>query len=427
MSAFTRLLRSNRNYRYTWIGQVVSEVGDHFNNIAVFSLVMVSTGSGMVITGVMLARAIAFLFAGPLAGVVLDRMDRRHVMIASDLVRGVVALLFIFAARGAPVEWLYLLSGALMFASPFFSSGRSSILPAVATKGELHTANTLTQTTQWTTLAVGGLLAGLAVKQFGYDWAFVLNSLSFFVSALCIVKLRAAPDTFRPPPVRGERPHPISDFKKGIGYIRSVPLLVGIGFIHAGWATGGGAAQILFGLFGEKVFRLGSVGIGTIWGVAGTGLVIGGIFAHWLGPRLDFRAYKRTIAICYVIHGGAYIVFSQMQHLGPALVFIALSRAAVAVSSVLNMTQLLIHVPDAFRGRVFATLETIVWAVMMLSMTVAGAASETVDPRVIGLWSGVLSSLTALPWLWADFTGRLPEPPRVQAERDEAPEQQTVG
>jgi hypothetical protein len=200
--------------------------------------------------------------------------------------------------------------------------------------------------------------------------------------------------------------------------MRSVPLLVGIGFINAGWASGGGAAQILFGLFGDKVFKLGSVGIGTIWGFAGAGLVGGGIFAHWLGRRLTFETYKRTVAICYVVHGGAYIIFSQMEHLVPALFFIALSRAAVAVSSVLNMTQLLTHVPDAYRGRVFATLETIVWAVMMLSMTAAGAASETVDPRTIGLWSGVLSSLTALPWLWADLSGKLPEPQRVAATEE---------
>ena len=84
MSAFTDLLRNNRNYRYTWIGQVVSEVGDHFNTISVFSLALANTGSGMVVSGIMLSRAVPFLFAGPLAGVLLDRMDRRRLMIAKS-------------------------------------------------------------------------------------------------------------------------------------------------------------------------------------------------------------------------------------------------------------------------------------------------------------------------------------------------------
>ena len=94
-AGFVQLLRKNSNYRYTWLGQVVSEIGDYFNNIAVFSLVMETTGSGLVVSGVMLSRAIPAVLAGPVAGVVLDRFDRRRIMIASDLVRAVVALAFI--------------------------------------------------------------------------------------------------------------------------------------------------------------------------------------------------------------------------------------------------------------------------------------------------------------------------------------------
>jgi hypothetical protein len=194
--------------------------------------------------------------------------------------------------------------------------------------------------------------------------------------------------------------------------MRSKPLILGIALIGVGWATGGGAAQILFSLFGELVFQRGAAGIGIIWGCAGIGLLIGGGFAHWWGARISFQQYKRTIVICYIVHGGAYVVFSQMRSFGWALVFIAVSRAAVAVSSVLNFSQLLRHVPDAFRGRVFSTLESMVWSTMMVSMMGAGIASQYSDPRVIGAVAGVLSSTTAVFWAWADATGRLPEPPR---------------
>jgi MFS family permease len=344
-------------------------------------------------------------------------------MIASDVVRAVIGVAFIAAVPRDATHLLYVLSALLMFASPFFTSGRSSILPTIASPGELHTANALTQTTQWTTLTLGGLLAGLAVQQFGYEWAFVLNALSFAISAWCIAKIKAEPGVFRPKRDLSHRPRPVRDFRQGLAYMTTVPLILGIGMINAGWASGGGAAQILFGLFGENVFHMGSVGIGTIWGCAGAGLVLGGVFAHRLRPNLTFAAYKRTIAICYVVHGGAYIIFSQMERFWLALVFIALSRAAVAVSSVLNMDQLLVHVPDAYRGRVFATLETITWGVMMLSMTAAGAASEHVSPRTIGLWAGVLSSATALYWTWANLSGRLPDPRQTAAgdEPDRSP------
>ena len=92
MSDFTRLLSRNRNYRFAWSGQIVSEVGDHFNNIAVLSLAMAETHSGAIIATLMMSRAIPAMLMGPLAGVVLDRFDRRRIMIASDLARGFIAL-----------------------------------------------------------------------------------------------------------------------------------------------------------------------------------------------------------------------------------------------------------------------------------------------------------------------------------------------
>src|SRR5438270_7629245 len=172
------LLRHNANFRNTWMAQVVSEIGDYFNNVAVFALVMEGSGSGLVVSGVMLSRAIPAVVAGPVAGVLLDRLDRRRIMIASDLIRAVVALAFVLTIH-QPRPWLlYLLSGVLMFASPFFTSGRAAILPTIATDEELHTANSLTQTTGWATLTAGTLLAGYSADRFGYRWAFIINALS---------------------------------------------------------------------------------------------------------------------------------------------------------------------------------------------------------------------------------------------------------
>jgi MFS family permease len=417
-ASFRQLLIENRNYRYTWLGQVVSEIGDHFNNIAVFSLALEHTRSGLVVSGVMLARAIPAVLAGPLAGVLLDRLDRRRVMIASDMIRFFVALAFILTVSH-PQNWLlYLLSGLLMFASPFFTSGRAAILPAITSKEELHTANSLTQTTQWTTLTIGTFLAGTSVTHLGYRWAFAINALSFLISTVCVSRLKAKEGFRAQKDLLNETRvvRPWHEYVEGLRYMRSNALILGIGLIGVGWATGGGAAQILFSLFGEIVFNRGPAGIGIIWGFAGIGLLLGGAFAYWLGPRLSFDAYKRTIVVCYVVHGGSYVIFSQMRSFALALVFIALSRAAVAVSSVLNMSQLLRHVSDEFRGRVFSTNESLIWSTMMLSMMAAGIASQHTDPRTIGAVSGVLSSTTAIFWGWAHWTGRLPEPPREGVE-----------
>ncbi len=422
MAGFLDLLRGNRNYRRMWTGQVVSEVGDHFNNIAVFSLALANTGSGLVVTGVMLSRAIPAVLAGPLAGVLLDRLDRKRIMIASDLIRAVVALGFIGTLYYRASWLLYVLSGLLMFASPFFTSGRASILPTIASREELHTANTLTQTTQWSTLVVGAFLGATAVTHFGYQWAFFLNALSFFFSAWSISRLRVPGGSFRAERkalTEAEVVRPWHEYVEGLRYMRATPLIFGIAMVNVGWATGGGAAQILFSLFGEIVFQRGPSGIGVIWGCAGLGLLAGGAIGHWLGHRLSFDGYKRTIIICYILHGATYVLFSQMQAYWAALLFIALSRAAVAVSSVLNFSELLRHVPNQYRGRVFATIESLTWSVMMVSMTGAGIASEHVSPRTIGAWSGILSSSTALIWWYLNSTGRLPHPNEEGVEPQE--------
>jgi MFS family permease len=413
MATFLGVLRDNPNYRYTWIGQVVSEIGDHFNNIAVFSLALAHTQSGLVVSGIMLSRAIPAILAGPIAGVALDRYDRRRIMIASDVVRAILALGFILSLYAKGNGTLYGFSALLMFASPFFSSGRSAILPTITTPEELHVANSLTQTTQAATLTLGTLFAAVAVDQLGFAWAFAFNSLSFVISALCISRLRVKEGGFRPPRAaltESDVARPWHEYREGLRYMRSSPLILGLALLSVGWATGGGAAQILFSLFGELVFHRGAAGIGIIWSFAGIGLLIGGGIAYRLGKLLSFRAYRWTIAICYLVHGGAYVLFSQMQSFAWALFFIAVSRAAISISSVLNNNQLLRHVDNDYRGRVFSTMESMTWATMMLSMTGAGLASQHYSPRLIGACAGILSSMTAIFWGWATFTDRLKEP-----------------
>jgi MFS family permease len=417
MVSFWNLLRRNRNYRYTWLGQVVSEIGDHFNSIAVLSLALHVAGTGAAVGGVMIARTLSAIIAAPIAGVALDRLDRKRVMIASDVMRAIVAACFILVPTHKQQWLLYLLSGLLMFASPFFTSGRSAILPRITDPDELHTANALTQTTQWLTLSIGTMLGGVSTMQFGYEWAFVANTLSFVFSAFAISKLHSATGHFRPARTLVEK-HTArgkqfwSEFNESIRYMRQTPLILAIGFAGVGWASGGGAAQILFTLFGEVVFNRGAAGIGLIWGFAGIGLVLGGVLGHWLGKHLSFEKYKHAIWIGMLVHGVSYVLFS-VGNLWNALFFITLSRVAMGCNNVQNRTMLLTHVPDEYRGRVFTTVEAMMNGTMMASLAVASVATLSYHPRTIGVVAGLLSASTSFVWLWAQLAGKLTEPPRT--------------
>jgi Major Facilitator Superfamily len=307
---------------------------------------------------------------------------------------------------------LYLLSGLLMFVSPFFTAGRAAILPAIADAQELHTANSLTQTTQWATLTAGTMLAGWSAHWLGYKWAFIINSLSFLFSAAAIWMLAGRFRVEREVAASTGMLRPWHEYRQGLAYIRSTPLILGIGLLSVGWAAGGGAAQILFTLFGEQVFGRGAAGIGEIWGMAGVGLLIGGALAHWIGRRIGFTGYKHAVTLSYLSHGATYVAFSLAQKYWMALILICGSRVGMAVCSVLNYSQLLKHTPDEFRGRVFSTMESLRWATMIGSMAVAGVCSVRYSARAIGVVAGVLGCVTALCWAWAERAGWLPEPPR---------------
>lgn len=424
MNPFFDLLRGNRNYRYTWLGQIVSEIGDHFNSIAVLSLALHLTNSKSAVGAVMIARVLPAILAGPVAGIVLDRMDRRRVMLASDIFRGLIALAHILLLTWRETWLLYVLSGLLTFASPFFNAGRSAILPRIVSREQLHTANALTQTSSWFTVALGTLFGGLSAATLGYRWAFLFNALSFAVSTFAIWSLRAPAGHFLPQAASGAAAKESSwqQFREGLAYMRREPLVLGISLLAVGWATGGGAAQILFTLFGETVFQMGPAGTGYLWGSAGFGLVAGGLFAHRAHKLMRFQTYKRTVTISFLLHGLAYAAFSIMGTVWMAMFWIFVSRAAVAVNSVLSRTMLLTHVPDSFRGRVFTTHETMNNATMLLSMALCSVAVAVYSPRQIGVVAGLLSASTGLFWMWADATGKLREPALDLREPEIEPE-----
>jgi MFS family permease len=422
--SFYSLLRHNRNYRYTWLGQVVSEIGDTFNTIAVLSLALHVTKSNAAVGGVMIARTIAAIVAAPIAGVLLDRLDRKQVMIWSDVVRAVFAAGFLLTLQYHGPWLLYTLSALLSFASPFFTAGRSAILPKIARGDELKAANALTQTTAWLTLAIGAMLGGVSAD-FGFHWAFLGNTLSFVFSAFAIWKLRSPDRNFRAARAEIEehkehRAHFWIEFTDSLRYIRTTPLIFAITLSYVGWATGGGAAQILFTLLGERVFNGGPSVVGLIWGFAGVGLVLGGSAGHFLQRRVTYNGYLHAVWIQYLIHGLSYVLFS-VGNLANAIIFITLSRLAMGSNNVLNRTMLLTHVPDHFRGRVFTAVEGALNATMLLSLTVASFATMRYPIRVVGVVAGFLSASTAIFWAWAVFAHKLPEPAPQPADTEAEP------
>jgi MFS family permease len=306
---YRRLLSENADFRRLWTGQVVSEIGDWLNNIAVLALAIQLAGEGRVglaIAVYAIARHLPLFLFGPVAGVVVDRVNRRRVMIAADLTRAALACGFMLAARLSSLAVIYVVGALLFSVSAFFNAAKRASIPnLVSGTEELLAANSISASTTAATIAVGSALGGVVATALGRDTVFVLNALTFVASAEMIRRIQKAvsrrqeaeggqhevgslrheasnekerleisnfrsgistqskvgnqkserlPTASRLPPsaFSGLR-RVASDFREGLRYVRRDRVLAAVFVVAGGWGLGNGAARALYSIFGARL------------------------------------------------------------------------------------------------------------------------------------------------------------------------------
>src|SRR5215216_185206 len=187
---YAELLRNNHNFRRLWVGRIVSQTGDWFNSVALFTLLLSLTGSGEAIGYILILKLLPTFFVGPLAGVVADRFNRKTIMIVTDILRGLFVLGFLLVRSPEQVWIVYAIAAVEVVLSTFFEPAESAAVPTIVSPGELLSANALSGASWSVTLAFGAALGGLVTGAFGRDTAFVIDALSFFVSAAYISTVR---------------------------------------------------------------------------------------------------------------------------------------------------------------------------------------------------------------------------------------------
>ncbi|HEX8184505.1 MAG TPA: MFS transporter, partial [Blastocatellia bacterium] len=268
---YIELLRNNRNFRGLWIGRVISQTGDWFNSVALFTLLLSLTGSGEAIGYILILKLLPTFFVGPLAGVVADRFNRKTIMIVTDVLRGVLVLGFLLVRSPEQVWIVYAIVALEVVLSTFFEPAESAAVPSIVSRDELLSANALSGASWSVTLALGAALGGLVTGAFGRDTAFVIDALSFFVSAAYISTVRFP--SFARERATGDKRLSLSeatgvtDFVEGARYLRSNLHVMALLLVKSGWGLGGGVLLLLT-IFGKQEFPLGrdgSVSIGLLY------------------------------------------------------------------------------------------------------------------------------------------------------------------
>src|SRR5580658_8152425 len=235
LESYLRLVRENRNFRRLWLAQIVSEIGDWFYTLSIYTLLLQLTGHASSVALALVLQVLPQTFVGPTAGVVNDRLKRKHVMIAADIVRFVVVLAMLFVRSRSMVWLIYPLLVAETTMTAFFEPARSAVIPNISAESEVLVANTLSSATWSVNLLIGASIGGVVAAFFGRDTVFILNALSFLTSAVLISGMRFA--EAHAEAAAPLRPRDLVDFSpvlEGIRYIRSHRTLLPAVFAKAG-------------------------------------------------------------------------------------------------------------------------------------------------------------------------------------------------
>ena len=363
LASYTRLLRGNRNFRRLWLAQIVSEIGDWFYTLSIYTLLLQLTGHASSVALALVLQVLPQTFVGPTAGVVNDRLKRKHVMIAADLVRFVVVLSMLFVRSRSMVWLIYPLLVAETTMTAFFEPARSAVIPNISLESEVLVANTLSSATWSVNLLIGASIGGVVAAFFGRDTVFILNALSFLTSAVLISGMRfAEPHAEAAAPLR---PRDLVDFSpvlEGIRYIRNHRTLLPAVFAKAGELMVG-PSWVIFTVMGAREFAVHGRGINAAGGaMLGMSILLGGrglgalvgplVSARWAGEsdhrlRLGILFGYLTIVLGYGVLGASRSVWmaalcAMLAHMGGSTVW------------VFSTTLLQLNTEDRFRGRVFA-------------------------------------------------------------------------
>ena len=415
------LLRSNRAFRFLWLGQVVSQMGDWFDTIAVYTIALSLTGSSRSVALIMVARFLPSVVMGPLSGVVADRFSRRTIMIASDIVRAIVVLGFLFVRRPDQMWLVYVLTVLQLAFSTFFEPAKTAAIPSIVSDRELVPANAIASVTWSVMLTLGAAAGGFVAGSFGTNVAFVLDSLTFVASALLISTVHF--------PKRVERPKSkltvgkalgVTDTIEGAHYVRHRPRVLAYLLVKPAWGMGGGILTLL-AVFGERIFPVAgkaATGIGVLFTARGIGTAFGPILARrWAGETR--KQMQTAVGIAFLMGGAFYIAFGVSRSFAWALVFLAAAHMGGSILWVFSTVLLQKTVEDTFRGRVFAAEMALVTLTMAASNYVVGELMDRFgfSPRWVTAGVGIFFLMPGITWFltkqWWDRKERTPAPIKI--------------
>ena len=385
---YLQLVRENREFRQLWIASVISMLGEWFNTIALFFLILEYTGSEFLLGLLFTVRMAGFAILQPFIGLMADRYNRKMLMVVSNLMQAGFALCFLFVNDSSDIVWMIGLSGLMMVLHGVYMTAERASLPNLVSEEDLATANALDAASWSTALCIGAMLGGIVVSIWGTNAAFIVDSLTFLLGTVFLVNL-TIPQTIDESMKGPFFSTGIRNIKFGWRRIRRQPALFRIVFAKASWnIAGGGLAGVYLVLMGANVDGFGAAfGFGLFFFARGVGTGLGPILARAF--LTDEEAWPSLVGYLIVVSGMVYFLvgLSVPYALWITVILVIFAHSASGANWVLSTVMMQQWVEDEVRGRVFSVDMLILSVAFSSSTSIAGYLMENTD---LGIRNGIL-------------------------------------
>lgn len=388
----------NRNFTLLWSAQLVSTIGDALMALAASILVFRATGSALSVGLMLMATAAPSIFVGLFAGVFVDRLDRKRIMLASEIARAILICTIPFLVS-INIAFLYIVVLLTSTIGQFFEPAQSSLIPEVATDEELAAANSLMAISSFGATAVGFAASGL-LATVSIELAFYLDALTFLFSAACIFFVRV---THVKPEGETSVANVLGNMKRGVGYLFDSPILRSSFIILPVMGISFGLSNSLLLPFATQALGATEFEYGIQEALTSLGFVVASLLMARVADRLPAGQW---LTISFVGMGIAMSIYSQLPSVYLAFFFVTLSGFMNAPSVVARQLVLQRNTPREMRGRVASVFFVTRDVAFLIGMALTGLA-DFVGVRELFLFAALL---VLVPGILALFLPGLGQP-----------------
>lgn len=373
----------HRDFRWMWIGQLVQTAGTALTSLAASILVYQRTGSALSVGLMMMATAAPSLLVGLFAGVIVDRYDRKRIMVVTELMRAALVVLIPFLVPYS-IVWLYVIVALTSAISQFYDPAHESVLPEIAPEEELAAANSLMAISSFGATAIGFAASGLLASAANVDFAFYINALTFLFSAFAISLVR-----IKPMEVAEESGGPaliVRNLRVGLRFLSDTPILRSLFLAYIPVLIAFGLQNSLLLPFADRALQATEFEYGLQEALTSIGFVAGSLL---MARIFDRMREGQWIAIGWIAMGVMGVIYSQMTSIPLAILMVTISGFMNAPPAIGGRLVLQRNTPREMRGRVNSAFFVSRDVLFLIGMTAVGLA-DFIDVRVMYLVSSLV-------------------------------------